>query len=591
MILQTIRISWYCAFALIGVAILFNSCEKEVERTVSVLSTTEITEITQTTAITGGNITSDGGATVTARGVCWSTNKNPTINDSKTEDGSDAGNFSSNISGLEPNTTYYVRSYAINSEGTGYGNAISFTTLEAVNLPTLTTADVTEIIKNTAICGGDITDEGGATVTARGVCWSTNENPTISDSKTQDGSGAGSFTSNIADFEPNTTYYVRAYATNSAGTGYGQQLSFQSEPFYEVEDGYYIKGTGTALTDIFPQGAMKPTQNEVNQTLRSSLLELFVAFEAGAEFNIYQIIDGFIDKTYGPGNDYKVITEDKRGLEEPAIDFLRGSYAETEESFSIPSSGLYHIVIDTDFEIVAVVPVFWGMIGGATTNGWAGDIKMPVSSFDFESMSFMAENIPLTIGDFRFRYSGGWKVVMFGDQVSVNTNLGNTIENLIPGGINLLNNNRGFYTAEIKWNLGQPYTASLTKTGDFDPVDYSQTKLGLLGNSIIIDGEPHNWDETLFLHLPLVEDQVNYTWTWTNVQISESGYGFLIREGQDWFGQVISFDRVIISDLSADYIYSEYGHNFQVSNGGIFDIQLKLNAETEIYHLEVNPGK
>jgi len=113
---------------------LFSSCEKAVEdnKSIPILSTTAITDITKTTATSGGNITDDGGATVTARGVCWSTSQNPTISDSKTEDGTAARNFTSSISGLEPNTMYYVRAYATNSEGTGYGSTLSFTTLEEV---------------------------------------------------------------------------------------------------------------------------------------------------------------------------------------------------------------------------------------------------------------------------------------------------------------------------------------------------------------------------------------------------------------------------------------------------------------------------
>lgn len=93
-------------------------------------------------------------------------------------------------------------------------------------VPVLSTTEVREITANTATSGGNITDDGGTTVTARGVCWSTNENPTIDDNKTEDGTGAGSFTSSITDLEPNTIYYVRAYATSSAGTAYGEQRSF-----------------------------------------------------------------------------------------------------------------------------------------------------------------------------------------------------------------------------------------------------------------------------------------------------------------------------------------------------------------------------
>lgn len=92
------------------------------------LSTTTVGNITATSASSGGNISSDGGATVTARGVCWSTSANPTIADSKTTDGSGTGSFTSNLTGLITGTLYYVRSYATNSAGTAYGNEVSFTT-------------------------------------------------------------------------------------------------------------------------------------------------------------------------------------------------------------------------------------------------------------------------------------------------------------------------------------------------------------------------------------------------------------------------------------------------------------------------------
>jgi len=92
------------------------------------INTTTAYSITQTTAISGGNVTDDGGATVTARGVCWSTSQNPTLTDPHTTDGTSTGSFTSNITGLSANTTYYVRAYATNSVGTTYGNEETFTT-------------------------------------------------------------------------------------------------------------------------------------------------------------------------------------------------------------------------------------------------------------------------------------------------------------------------------------------------------------------------------------------------------------------------------------------------------------------------------
>ena len=212
------------------ICVVVISCDKDDDNSqakLPVLSTTEVIDITANTATSGGNITDDGGAPITVHGVCWSTNENPTIDDNKTEDGTGAVSFTSSVTGLEPNTTYYLRAYATNSAGNGYGSTMSFTT--QARFPVLSTREVTDITENSATSGGNITDDGGVLITAHGVCWSTNENPTIDDNKTEDGTGAGSFTSSVTGLEPNTTYYLRAYATNSAGTSYGSIMSFTTQ--------------------------------------------------------------------------------------------------------------------------------------------------------------------------------------------------------------------------------------------------------------------------------------------------------------------------------------------------------------------------
>jgi hypothetical protein len=169
-------------------------------------------------------VTSDGGSPpVTARGVCWSTISPPTISDPHTSDGSGTGSYTSNITGLSQGTTYYVRAYATNSLGTGYGAIDQFI---CDNIPSVTTNDVSDISSTTATCGGVVTSEGGDSVSVRGVCWSTSPSPTTSNPKTTDGSGLGSFTSNITGLSEGIKYYVRAYATNSVGTSYGNQQSF-----------------------------------------------------------------------------------------------------------------------------------------------------------------------------------------------------------------------------------------------------------------------------------------------------------------------------------------------------------------------------
>lgn len=198
--------------------------------------TSEVSNVTSTTATTGGNVTKIGGSNVTAKGVCWGTTNNPTLNDNHTVDGTGAGEFTSRLTGLTPNTTYYVRAYATNTKGTAYGTQKTFTTSN-VSVPVVSTNEVTSITKNSAICGGNVSADAGVTVIARGVCWSTMPNPTANNSHTADGNGTGSFISNMTGLTPATLYYVRAYAKSSNMTYYGEEKSFTTEEPYIVPTG------------------------------------------------------------------------------------------------------------------------------------------------------------------------------------------------------------------------------------------------------------------------------------------------------------------------------------------------------------------
>ncbi|MCX6266147.1 MAG: T9SS type A sorting domain-containing protein [Bacteroidetes bacterium] len=406
------------------------------------VTTAGITGITPTSANGGGEVTNDGGASITARGVCWSTSPNPTTADSFTYDDWGTGAFVSNLTDLIPGTPYYVRSYATNFIGTAYGNEVTFTTLpfsftcgtsitinhvagavapvnktvtygtvtnipgapskcwitsnlgadhqatsksdasepsagwywqfnrkqgykhtgsvrtpnttwitsinenlswqasndpcalelgsgwriptntewtnvdaagnwtdwngpwnsalkmhaagglyyssgalvsrgtwggywsstsdlathgyyllfdniesltygyykeygyslrclayaSASTIPIVSTSPVIDIAQTTATGGGNVTSDGGASVTARGVCWSTSQNPTIGDSHTTNGSATGIFVSNLTGLSPNTPYYIRAYATNSVGTAYGNEMTF-----YNAAGSFYLR--------------------------------------------------------------------------------------------------------------------------------------------------------------------------------------------------------------------------------------------------------------------------------------------------------------------------------------------------------------
>lgn len=205
----------------LGVILIVNSCQKIDP---AKISTGQIQDITASSAKAIGNIEDLGGG-VMEFGHCWATTSQPGLNDNKTSFGTASiGSFTSDISGLDAGLTYYIRAYAVQEDKVVYGTIQSFSTGEGI--PQLTTLAVSKITISTAITGGEISASGGADVSARGVCWNTSGNPTFSDNHTTDGSGLGSFESNLTSLPKNITIHARAYATTLYGTGYGNQVEF-----------------------------------------------------------------------------------------------------------------------------------------------------------------------------------------------------------------------------------------------------------------------------------------------------------------------------------------------------------------------------
>ena len=166
-----------------------------------------------------------------------------------------------NLTGLSPTTTYHYRVVGQNAFGTTYGADMTFTT-GTVTLPTVTTREITNVTAVSATSGGNVTSEGNGDVTARGVCFGTSPNPTLAaGSVTSDGSGLGAFTSSITGLSGSTTYYVRAYATNSAGTAYGAERSFTtnsgaiSVQITNPGEGEQVSGTVTIAAEATSNGA------------------------------------------------------------------------------------------------------------------------------------------------------------------------------------------------------------------------------------------------------------------------------------------------------------------------------------------------
>jgi hypothetical protein len=203
-------------------AMVLTGCKKE---KVPVLTTADILSVTQTSAICGGDVTSQGTSEVIEKGICWSISDNPTIQDSITVDSLGLGSFIHHLTGLDPGTEYFVKAYATNSSGTGYGETKSFTTNPAT-IPTVVTYSFIPVTQTSAQISGDIWSNGESPIGEYGFCWSTSQNPTLSDNCITVKSVYSNFHTTIINLEPGLKYYSRAYATNHVGTAYGDIVTF-----------------------------------------------------------------------------------------------------------------------------------------------------------------------------------------------------------------------------------------------------------------------------------------------------------------------------------------------------------------------------
>lgn len=192
------------------------------------VSSLEITSITASSAVCKAEIIAGTDVHVTKRGICWSSsNENPTTSNHAMDNGSGAGYYTGEISGLAENTTYYIRAYAQTTDTIAYSNPKSFKTYA---LPSVTTNLVLNITAVSAECGGDVLSNGGLPIIGRGICWNTFSNPTIDNScKYDENNSLGAFSCSMNDLNENTTYYVRAFARNSSGISYGEERSLKTE--------------------------------------------------------------------------------------------------------------------------------------------------------------------------------------------------------------------------------------------------------------------------------------------------------------------------------------------------------------------------
>ncbi|WP_420574540.1 hypothetical protein [Kordia sp.] len=276
---------------LLMIFVLFNCSDDDAPtQELAEVQITNVSDVTVDAAQVISEVITNGGTTITSRGICWSTTQNPTINDDTTNNGTGTGVYTSNITSLVPNSTYYIRAYVINATGTAYSEQEELST----NLPEVNIAAITNITGTSAESGGEVTNEGGASVTAKGICWSTSPNPITTDNVTNDGDGIGTFTSTLTGLTENETYYVRAYATNNIGTAYSDEVEFVSNACIsanvttetitlstqqEVDDFHYSSIGGliimnTNITDLSPLSCLTLLDGGLTIVNNSNLVSL-----------------------------------------------------------------------------------------------------------------------------------------------------------------------------------------------------------------------------------------------------------------------------------------------------------------------------
>lgn len=225
----------YKSFGTILITTFLFSCEDK--PTPPVIVTTFVTDITTTSANSGGNITSNGGADIVTKGICWNTADNPTIDDHQKVEGGGALTFTSSMLQLLPSTTYYIRAYAINSAGTGYGNSLSFITLG--DKPTPTAQNASNIQLSSATINGTVNPNSLETTVTFEYGPSTNYGSTIlAQQNPLSGDLDKTVSANLTDLNPGASYHFRIKAENTLGINYSPDMTFTtlgSVPFATLD--------------------------------------------------------------------------------------------------------------------------------------------------------------------------------------------------------------------------------------------------------------------------------------------------------------------------------------------------------------------
>lgn len=366
-------------------------------------------------------------------------------------------------------------------------------------------------------------------------------------------------------------------------------------PVITAEDGWYISGDATSFTTLEVTNLFDATTNENdNNAARTGLYEKYVYLTAGKTFAISQVSGG-VETKYGSAD---AVTFNPKGKSDQIKADVTWGTLVAGKTIAVAKTGMYQVAFDSKLKKFLVAEItHWGVIGGAALpGGWgSNEVMNLVGSLSPDANTYKVEGVTMIAGEFKFRYSDGWKVQLSdtittaamgkgADDVKVNANYGGTVAALISGGANIANTVNGIYTLTMTWTKTTgKWTAAVTKTGDYTPPTFPDV-MYLVGDATAyawttpgdaIGAEMHK----------LAGGGTNVGLYWKVLYI-ETGKGFKISN-KGWGNVNLGYADATYDPNGVPV--SDNGGNMSVATSGMYTIVLDLRNNSKI--VSVTPAK
>lgn len=437
-------------------------------------------------------VTDAGRGEITERGVVYATTEDPTVETGQkvADDEGGLGEYAGKIKELLGNTTYYVRAYAINGGGVGYGEAFEFTT--EVLWPEVESGEVTAVGKTTATLYGATPYDGGAEITARGFVWGLTDEPGLSDNVVDMMAAEGdAFSYVLEGLELSTTYYVRTFATNSKGTAFGETKTFK---------------TLADITKLYVVGDYNEWTNK-----EEAVVPFIISTETSEG-----LADGYIYLTEGDIKFIEVLGS--WGDNTTFGDDGAGNLTNPGANVSVAEEGLYYITANLVEMTYSLLKMNFGIIGDATPGGWDGQTALAYEA----DLNVLKGTFAMTVGEFKFRANDSWSYNYGSDEAD---------GNLRFDGSNIPVEVEGDYA--ITLDLSTPHAFT-----------YSANRWGIIGNAT-----PGGWDADTFMSWDAEAEVFTVTADLVAGEVKfRANADWAVNFGGDWPALTPGGDNMVIAD-------------------------------------------